>query len=425
MAETYIVCPNCRKKIPLTEAISHQIEERIAQKYEAKTRTAAEALNEREKALSEKEQSLEKSRKALDDLVAKKIVSEREKLEKLARNKAREEVSIEIKDLTAQVEEKTRRIEFVEKAELEIRRERRKLEEAKRSFALDLERKMDCQRKEIEEKTATRVTEEHRLKDAEKEKLISDMRRQIEDLKRKSEQGSVQAQGEVLEIELEAILKKNFPGDQIDPVPTGMRGADIIHRVRNDRGEEAGTIVWESKRTKAWSDGWVAKLKDDQRKVNAEMAVLVSEVLPKGVQAIGQVEGVWVTGYITVAGLATALRSVLIEVSGAKLAAVGKADKMEMIYGFLSGPQFRQKVEGIVEAFTALKADLESEKRAMTRIWSKREKQIERVVTNTVSIYGAVAGIIGASLPRIESLELKAIAAGEADPGGSEEEPAE
>jgi hypothetical protein len=216
----------------------------------------------------------------------------------------------------------------------------------------------------------------------------------------------MQSQGEVLELDLEAMLRARFQTDIIEPVAKGVRGADIIQRVYTRTGQLCGSIAWESKRTKAWNDEWVVKLKDDQREMKADLAVIVTEVLPKGITAFGQVDGVWVTAVPLAGCVADTLRENLTQVSLARLSAVGKNEKMEAIYGYLSGPEFRQRVEGIVEAFRAMREDLESEKRAMMRIWAKREKQIERVTTNTTGMYGDMQGIIGSTLPEIKLLEL-------------------
>ena len=386
MAEQFIVCPHCRKKIPLTEAISHQIKEEL-----------------------EKESD-------------KKLQEKIKKLEKAAKKKARNAVDTELKDLKEQVEEKDRKLDEVQKAELEIRKARRKLEDEKKTFELEMARKLDGARKQIEEKASKRLMEEQRFKDAEKEKLIKDMRKQIGELKRRSEQGSQQLQGEVMELGLEELLKSSFPNDDIQPVPTGIKGADITQKVHDETGRYCGSIVWETKRTKAWSNGWIQKLKNDQRELRAEVAALVSEVLPKDVKGFGCVNSVWVLGYNSVIGLATALRHGLLDVSRTILARRGQEEKSERLYGYLSGPHFRQRVEAIVEAFSAMKEDLDKEKRAINKIWAKREKQIERVIGNTVGMYGDLEGIIGRAMPQIENLELKALGAGVEEGGeGSEE----
>ena len=238
------------------------------------------------------------------------------------------------------------------------------------------------------------------------------MVKQIEELKIKAEQGSQQAQGEVLEIELEQMLKSAFPYDIIEPVPKGIKGADVLQKVNNPMGQYCGTIIWESKRTKGWNDDWIEKLKDDQREIKADIAVLMSIVLPKEINGFSQFKGIWVTSFPLAVALAVALRANLIEVTCAKQAAVGKAEKMEAIYNYLSGAEFKQKVEAIVEAFVTMSADLSKEKAAMNKLWSKREQQIKKVIMNTARMYGDMQGIIGASLPEIKSLELKALTDG-------------
>jgi len=273
-------------------------------------------------------------------------------------------------------------------------------------MGLELERKLDEGRGKIREDALARAAEEHHLKDREKDKQLEDMRRQIEDLKRKAEQGSQQAQGEILELELEDVLRANFRFDEVEPVAKGVRGADVLQRVVTSSGKPCGSILWESKRTKAWSDGWIQKLKDDQREAKADTGIIVSSILPKGVNHIGCIDGVWVSDFPSLIGLGAALRSGILQLAHAQNALSGKGEKMELIYKYLSGPEFRNRVEAIVEAFVAMKGDLDSEKRAMERAWSKREKQIERVIHNTSGMYGDLQGLIGVSLPPIPLLEM-------------------
>lgn len=257
------------------------------------------------------------------------------------------------------------------------------------------------------EKASKEFEEKYQLKDAEKDKQLNDMKIQIDELKRKAEQGSQQTQGEVLELELENILKASFPHDHIEPVPKGIKGADVLHKVHSPSGQFCGTIVWESKRTKAWSDGWVTKLKADQRSVKGEIAVILTTALPKDVKSFAHINGVWITDYTSMVGLATAIRMGLIEIANTKQVAVGKKEKMEIVYNYLSGSDFKQKVEAIVEAFKDMKEGLEKEKKAFTKIWAKREKQLDLVINNTAGMYGDIHGIIGTSLPEIKLLEIE------------------
>jgi hypothetical protein len=248
-----------------------------------------------------------------------------------------------------------------------------------------------------------------RLKVMEKEQTIASMQKQIEDLKRRAEQGSQQLQGEVQELELEALLRGKFPRDTIEPVPKGEHGGDVLQRVIGPAGQDCGTILWESKRTKNWSDVWLAKLREDQRTAKAEIAVIVSQVLPKGVETFELIDGVWVTHPKAVLPVAVTLRHTLVEVASARQATEGQQTKTEMVYQYLTGPRFRQRVQAIVEAFSSMQEDLDREKKAITKQWAKREEQIERVMGATVGMYGDLQGIAGKSLQEIEGLELQAL----------------
>lgn len=277
---------------------------------------------------------------------------------------------------------------------------------------LEVEERVGKEREKIKEDALKTAEEKHKHKEREWNLKLERMNNQIEELKRKAEQGSGELQGEAFELELEAALRSAFPHDIIEPVPKGLRGADIIQKVYGPTGQHCGDIIWESKRTKAWSDGWINKLKDDQRKVGADIAVITSTTMPKEVTHFTCSDGVWITCCETAVGLAAALRGSLIQVAQMKMSLVGKNEKMEMLYGYLSGPEFRQRVEGIVESFVSMKKDLEKEKRATVRTWAKRSKQIERVMLNTARMYGDMQGIIGSSLPELKELEMKAIAEG-------------
>ncbi|MCK9274996.1 MAG: DUF2130 domain-containing protein [Syntrophales bacterium] len=408
MPENVIICPNCRREIPLTEAISHRIREELKKEQEEETRKKEFELQERISALKEKEERLVRERKSFDSTITERLKVEQERIEKETKLRMSKAVEAELKDLRTQIDEKNRRLDEAQELELALRKERRELEEAKRAFELEMARKLDEERRRIRDAAVAEMQEAQRLKDLDKDKLIGDLKKQIEEMRRKAEQGSQQMQGEVLELELEDILRGHFPCDEIEPVPKGIRGADVFQKVHNGAGHLCGAILWESKRTKAWSDGWIDKLKDDQREMRADIAVLFTVALPKEVPHFAYIDGIWVTDYISVVGLVTALRMSLIQVALTKRASVGKNEKMEVLYNYLSGPEFRQKIEAIVETFISMKGDLDQEKRAMTRIWAKREKQIERVVQNTIGMYGDMQGIIGASLPQIESLTLDA-----------------
>jgi hypothetical protein len=228
--------------------------------------------------------------------------------------------------------------------------------------------------------------------------------------KTEAEQGSQQLQGEVQELHLESILRAKFPRDNIEPVPKGEYGGDILHRVLGPTGQVCGTILWESKRTKNWSDGWLSKLREDQRAAKAEIAVIVSQALPKNVEIFDLTDGVWITEPRCLVPIAVALRQSLLELAAARQATDGQQTKMEMVYQYLTGPRFRHRVEAIVEKFSDMQADLDKERKMMTRLWAKREEQIRGVVESTAGMYGDLQGIAGKTLQEIEGLDIRFIA---------------
>lgn len=413
MAEQTIICPFCKKEIPLTQAITQKIEADLRKKTEEDFANRDNELSGRENKLVVKEQAVAKSaqelNKKIDDEVARKLILERENITKEAKKKAETEISLQMNALQEDLEFKDNKLQEAQQNELALRKQKSDLEARERNVELEVARKIDSERAGIYSEASRKADEEYQLKDKDKERKIADLIKQLDEAKRKAEQGSQQAQGEVLEVELEQMLKSVFPYDIIEPVPKGIKGADVLQKVNNPMGQYCGTIIWESKRTKGWSDGWIDKLKDDQREVKADIAVLMSITLPKEINGFSQVKGVWVTSFSLAMGLALALRENLLEVASAKQAAVGKAEKMEAIYNYLSGTEFKQKVEAIVEAFVIMNTDLTKEKVAMEKLWAKREQQIKKVVISTARMYGDMQGIIGASLPEIKSLELKSL----------------
>ncbi len=370
MTTPTITCPRCGQVIELTEAFTHQVEEKLRAEFN------------------------------------KRFFAQKAELEQKIRKEAEDRLALELKDLRLQNEEKDRKLREMQEQELLLRKRQRDLEDRERQLQLELERKLTEERTRIWNDAAAKLAEEHRLKDAEKDRQINEMLRQIEELKRRAEQGSQQAQGETLEVELENLLRATFRTDDIQPVPKGVRGADVIQHVRTALGNFCGTILWESKRTKTWSDGWIQKLKDDQREMKANVAVIVSAVLPKEIKHIGNIDGVWVCDFAAAEGLALALRGGLVELARTRASLAGKGEKMELVYNYLASQDFRQRVEAIVESYAALTEDLENEKRAMERIWAKREQQLKRGVKNMAGLYGDLQGIIGSALPPVPKLEL-------------------
>lgn len=381
-----ITCIHCLKSFELTDALTDQIRGTMQHELEANF----------QKQLQDEKEHFERMRQ--EDKV---------KAWAMAQEKAKEKLAVEMKDLQEQALEKDKKLAEAQQHELELRKQTRELEEKTKTMHLDMERKMDEERKLMADKIHKDAEEQQKRKDMEYEQKMEQMRKTIEDLRRKSEQGSMQLQGDAQEANLKAMLEVNFPMDTVTDVPTGIRGGDLIQTVRSEFGQEAGIMLWESKNTKNWNAEWLKKLKGDQLLVKADICIIATTVLPEGIKNFGLVDGVWVVDYACVMAFAASTRFHLAEMSRMQRSVVGRDEKMEQLYSYLSGSQFKSRVENIVSAFRSMKDDLESEKRAFMRLWSKREKEIERVITNTTGMYGDLQGIIGASLPTIAHLELE------------------
>ena len=216
----------------------------------------------------------------------------------------------------------------------------------------------------------------------------------------------MQTQGEVQELAIEDWLTDKFPLDVIQEIKKGERGADCLQIVHTRTHQNCGTIYYESKRSKSFQPGWVEKFKSDIREKNADIGVLVTEVMPPDMERLGLMEGVWICSYDEFKGLCTVLRESIIQLSTAIVTQENKGDKMGMLYDFLTSNEFKLQIEAIVEGFTQMKTDLESEQRSMRSIWKKREKQIDKVLLNTTDMYGSIRGIAGNAVQAIPLLEL-------------------
>jgi len=404
-----ITCPNCQTEIEITEVISSQLRASIRSEMEAELGPARQRLKQQQDDLAQRQRELQKQIESVDDQVKAKLAQERPTLERTIRERARQEQDLELKDKAAAIAELQAKVQLANQKELAFLKEKRDLEERARNVELEVGRRMQEELKKVREQALKELDEQHRLKLMEKEQQVEGLRRQIDDLKRRAEQGSQQAQGEVLEVALEELLKGLFPTDSIEPVPKGVRGADVIQRVLDDSGMDCGLILWESKRTRHWAKDWLPKLRDDLRMVGASRSIIVSEQLPEHVRHFGQVDGVWVASWACVHPVAIMLREGLIGVAKSRRALDGQHSKMELVYNYLIGQEFYNRVSGVVEAFMTMRQELEAEKRALNTCWKKREKQLERVLLSTSGLYGDLQGIIGSTLPEIRGMSLAAL----------------
>jgi hypothetical protein len=312
----------------------------------------------------------------------------------------------QLKDMQNQIQEKDTLLRTTQEAELNLRAAQRQLEEDKRSLQLQVQRTIDEEKGKIILEATKNSDEAHRLKDLEKDKKMDDMKRTIEELQRQAAQGSMKTQGEVLELELERILRETFLNDKIEPIASGANGADVLHTVCSKTGRICGTILLESKNAKNWNNSWIQKLKDDQRDKKADIAVLVTMVLPDGIISFDSRDGVIVTHFSTIIPVIILLRIQLSEVARTRNNNLNTNEKKEMLYNYFTGIEFRQRLESIVEAYANMMTDLDKEKKAMIKSWAKREKQIQRAVTGLSDMFGGLQGIIGPSLPDLKVLSL-------------------
>ena len=425
MTEPIIICPNCKTEIKLTESLAAPLIESTRQQYEQRIAEKESEVSRREAAIREQQATITKAQESIDEQVAEKLKAQRVAIAAEESKKARlllagdlETKTKELTDLQEVLKQRDGKLAEAQKAQVDLIRKQRELDDAKREMDLTIEQRVQESLTPMRDQARIEAEVSFKLKVSEKEQTILAMQRQIEDLKRRAEQGSQQLQGEVQELELEAVLRAKFPLDTIEPVPKGEFGGDVLHRILGPLGQPCGTILWESKRTKNWSDGWLQKLREDQRAAKAEMAVLVSLVLPKDVETFDLIDSIWVTSPRSAIPVAIVLRHALIELALARQAGEGQQTKMEMVYQYLTGPRFRHRVEAIVEKFTEMQEDLDKERKTITRLWAKREGQIRTVINATAGMYGDLQGIAGRTLKEIDGLDVRLLNSAETDLDG-------
>ncbi|EUK17938.1 DUF2130 domain-containing protein [Commensalibacter papalotli (ex Servin-Garciduenas et al. 2014)] len=420
MTEPVITCPHCHTDILLTESLAAPLVTEVKKEYEQKKSQLIKSMSEREQFLLSKENELQQNQQKMAeeirDKVAASLEGERLKLIEEAKQKLQKEnadelhrKSVEIKELQAVLETNDKKLQEAQQTQADFMKKQRELEDQKRELELTVEKRVQENVQAIHEKARKEIEESFQYKISENELKMQSMQRKIEELKQKAEQGSQQSQGEVQELLLEQTLQSQFYMDQISPVPKGEFGGDILQRVFNPQGVNCGLLIWEAKRTKHWNNEWLSKLKDDQRTAKADIAIMVSHALPQNVESFECIDGVWVIHPKVILPVASLLRESLIQIYFARQTAKGQETKAGMIYDYLTGTRFRQRVEAIVEAFNSMQDDLNKEKKVITKQWSKREEQINRVMESTIGMYGDLQGIVGQSLQEIEGLELDSL----------------
>lgn len=401
MNDPMVTCPHCAGQFPLTETLAQPLLQAARAEFELTQQKAAAELHRRDQELKARASELARARIDLDQQVDAKVNSELARIRASAQAKAMAELGAELESLRGEVKQQRDSLTEAKKQEIELRRQKREIEQQKEDLALTVQRTLDTERQKIRAEASQSVTEQFRLQLAEKDRILKDTQQKLDAAQRASEKASQQLQGDVQEADLATILCGAFPRDEIVRTAKGQNGADVVQHVRDGRGQDCGTVLWETKRTKHWSDGWLPKLRDDQRAEHAEVAAIVSTTLPDGVAHCGERDGVWIASPAFAVTLAALLRQQLVQVSQARVARNGQQEKSALLYDYLTGPQFQQRIQAIVETFTDMQKELQREKVACLQRWSKREKQIARLLENTVGLYGDVEGISGKALPEL------------------------
>jgi len=407
---TQIKCPNCGTSIDVQDILAHQLEDEINLKYQTQLAEEKIKYDAEVDSLNKAKELFEQKKKQENELfqerLDKQLKEDRKALEEKLKLKFREEQSEQFNALQKELNEKSEQVRELNRTKAEIEKLKREKSELKEIAEAEAQRNLNETLIAEKEKIRKQEEDKNELRFKELQKQLEDQRRLTEEMKRKQEQGSMQLQGEVQELAIEEWLASQFPLDSIEEIKKGVRGGDCIQVVNTRTLQNCGIIYYESKRTKDFQPSWIEKFKADIRVKGANIGVLVTEVMPADMDRMGLKEGVWICNYEEFKGLCAVLRETLIQISAAVSSQENKGDKMQMLYDYLTGNTFRLQVEAIVEGFTQMRLDLESEKRAMQSIWKKREKQIEKVTINTIDMHASIKGIAGNAIQSVKLLEL-------------------
>lgn len=441
-AQSIVKCPNCGTEFNAALAIEQELRISMQKEFQQKTLEQNESLKRKEEEIENTRKQVEKWKADETKIIREKLEEERAAIEQQAEKKANEAFELKMQSLQKENDEKGNRLKELQQKEVEFLQRMNALNEKEESMQLEMEKQIalrteqikkdaeniatqkaeiqvrqkeqDIKRKEeemqivIDRKTmevAERVRQEEQMKIAELHKQLEDQKKLADEMRKKSEQVSMQLQGEVQELELENLLRTTFPFDSIEEVGKGIKGADCIQTVFHD-GAACGKIIFESKRTKSFTNEWIQKLKEDQRNTKSDIGVIVTEALPKELMHFGMIENIWVCTFSEAKSVVTILRHSLIRISQAVASQENKGDKMQMLYDYLTGNEFRQSIEAIVDAFKTMQEDLDKEKRVISTQWDKRQRQLDKVMQNTVSMYGSVKGIAGKAVQEVKGLEM-------------------
>lgn len=408
---TQIKCPNCGTSIDVQDILAHQLEDEIQLKYQNQLAEEKKKYDVEFQSLNQAKEQFELKKKQENELfqdrLEKQLKEDRKSIEEKLKLKFRDEQAEQFNALQKELNEKSEQVKELNRTKAEIEKLKREKSELKEIAEADAQKNLNETLLLEKEKIRKQEEDKNELRFRELQMQLEAQRKLTEEMKRKQEQGSMQLQGEVQELAIEEWLASQFPLDTIDEIKKGARGGDCIQIVNTRSLQNCGTIYYESKRTKDFQPSWIEKFKADIREKGANIGVLVTEVMPSDMDRMGLKEGIWICNYDEFKGLCSVLRESIIQISVAVSSQENKGDKMHMLYDYLTGNTFRLQVEAIVEGFTQMRGDLESEKRAMQSIWKKREKQIEKVTVNTIDMHASIKGIAGSAIQSVKLLELE------------------
>ena len=410
MTTTMVKCPHCHEEFDVQGILTQQLESDIKLKYEQQSKADRKKIEAEAEVFAKAKEDFEQAKKRENELfqdrLAKQLAADRKNLEAELKNKLQDENSEVLKSMQEELNEKSLQLKELNRAKADIEKLKREKDEMKETLEAESQTRLN-EIISLEKEKIKRVEEErNEMKMRELLKQLEDQKKLTSEMRRKQEQGSMQMQGEILELAIEEWLTSEFPLDTIEEIKKGARGGDCIQMVNTRDAANCGRIYYESKRTKEFQSNWIEKFKNDMREKGVDIGVIVTEAMPAGMERMGQINGIWICKFEDFKSLAAILRESLIRVSLALVSQENKGDKMTMLYDFLTSSEFRMRIEAIVEGFTQMKAGLETEKRAMLKIWKEREKQIEKVVINTIEMYGSVKGIAGNAIQSVAALEL-------------------
>ena len=407
-----ISCPNCGENIDVNDIIYHQLKDELEKNFKAQLAEKEEDFALKRQELQNEKSELQKRenefQEKLNEGIQSQLKVEKQKIEDTLKKKLTEENQGQFDLLQKELNEKSEQVKELNTYKAILAKVEREKQEIEERVKLEAEQQLTIQIKEARENIQKTADSKAQMQLSEKDHLINQLKEQLQSAQRKAEQGSMQLQGEVQELAIEEWLAEAFPLDSIEEIKKGERGADCLQIVNTRSQNNCGSIYYESKRTKSFQPTWIEKFKADIRNKNADIGVIITEAMPADMERLGLKEGIWICSYEEFKGLSVVLRDSIIKIKSAVVSQENKGDKMGMLYDFLTSNEFRLQIEAIVEGFTQMKSELDSEKRAMQSIWKKREKQIDKVLLNTNHMYSSIKGIAGNAIPKITLLELPA-----------------